>query len=136
MHQVTVSLEESPTRLPTFLIVGAMRSGTTSLARYLGAHPDVFVAPEKEIHFFDRCFDRGVAWYAERFIQAAGAGAIGEATQSYMYDPDAIARMRSVVPSARLLTILRHPTDRAYSHYWLNRAHGLEDRSFEAAIDE
>jgi hypothetical protein len=135
MDPVTAPLDERLTRLPTFLVVGAMRSGTTSLARYLGAHPDVFVAPEKEIHFFDRCFDRGVDWYSERFDRAAGARAIGEATQSYMYDPGAIARMRSVVPSARLLVILRHPTDRAYSHYWLNRAHGLEDRSFEAAID-
>ena len=121
-------------RLPNFLIVGAMRSGTTALARYLGAHPDVFVAPEKEIHFFDRYFDRGVGWYEERFSRAAGEIAIGEATQSYMYDPLAIGRMHSVVPSSRLIVILRHPTDRAYSHYWLNRARGLERLSFEEAI--
>ena len=43
--------------LPTFLIVGAMRSGTTSLVRYLGAHPDVYVAPQKEVHFFDLHFE-------------------------------------------------------------------------------
>ena len=84
--------EHTP-RLPNFLIVGAMRSGTTALARYLGAHPDVFVAPEKEIHFFDRYYDRGIGWYEDRFSRDESEIAIGEATQSYMYDPLAIERM-------------------------------------------
>jgi hypothetical protein len=136
MDPVTDSSDEHAVQLPNFLVVGAMRSGTTSLARYLGSHPDVFVAPEKEIHFFDRYFDRGVDWYGAQFARAGHADAVGEATQSYMYDSAAIARMKSTVPSARLLAILRHPTDRAYSHYWLNRARGLESLSFEAAIEE
>ena len=123
-------------RLPSFLIVGAMRSGTTSLARYLGAHPDVFVPAEKEIHFFDRYFDRGVGWYEGRFSRASNEIALGEATQSYMYDPCAVKRMEALLPSSRLIAILRHPTDRAYSHYWLNRARGLEPLSFEDAIGQ
>jgi hypothetical protein len=47
-------------RLPNFLIVGAARSGTTSLARYLGGHSDAFVPQEKELRFFDDNFGRGL----------------------------------------------------------------------------
>jgi hypothetical protein len=111
-----------------------MRSGTTALARYLGAHPDVFVPPEKELHFFDRNFERGVDWYASKFARARGEHAIGEATQTYMYDPRSVRRLSQVVPDARLIAILRDPVDRAYSHYWLNRARGLELLSFADAL--
>lgn len=123
-------------RLPDFVIVGAMRCGTTALARYLGAHPDIFMAPEKEVHFFDRHFEEGTDWYARRFARARSeiAIAIGEATQTYMYDSIAVDRMADVVPEAKLIAILREPIDRAYSHYWLNRARGLEPLSFPEAI--
>ena len=123
-----------PRTLPNFLIVGAMRSGTTSLARYLGAHPEVFIAARKEIHFFDLHFDRGLAWYAHHFARAGGKRAVGEATPSYMYSERAVARMARVVPQARLITILRDPVDRAYSHYWLNRQGGRETLPFADAI--
>ncbi len=52
--------------LPNFVVIGAMRSGSTSLYKYLQAHPDVFM-PRKEIHFFDRKWDRGLSWYHTRF---------------------------------------------------------------------
>jgi hypothetical protein len=121
-------------RLPTFLIVGAMRSGTTSLARYLGAHPDVYMAPEKEVHFFDRHFDRGLDWYGTRFAEAGSLVALGEATQVYMYDPLSMERIADVLPEARLIAILRDPIQRAYSHYRLNRALGIEPLSFGRAL--
>lgn len=122
------------TPLPTFLIVGAMRSGTTSLARYLGAHPGVYMAPEKEVHFFDRHFDRGLEWYASRFPGADTQMAIGEATQVYMYDPLSVGRIVDVLPHAKLIAILRDPAERAYSHYRLNRSLGTEDLSFREAL--
>jgi hypothetical protein len=120
-------------RLPDFLIVGAKRAGTTALTRYLDAHPDVFMAKPKELHFFDVDHRRGLDWYRERF---AGAGALrtGEATPVYMYDPGTIARMRESVPDVRLIAVLRNPVDRAYSHYWMRRAKGLEPLRFEDAI--
>jgi hypothetical protein len=120
--------------LPTFLIVGAMRSGTTSLARSIGAHPDVFMVPTKELHFFDSHFDRGIDWYESHFADAGAAGAIGEATPRYMYLEPAAARMASVVPEAKLVVILRDPVDRAYSHYWMNRARAFETLSFADAL--
>jgi hypothetical protein len=58
---------ETSGRLPDFLIVGAMKAGTTSLARWLRAHPQVFMTGTKELHFFDTYWPRGVEWYAEQF---------------------------------------------------------------------
>lgn len=119
--------------LPTFLIVGAAKAGTTALAAYLGAHPQVFMSEEKELHFFDEHYSRGVAWYAEQFGPARGEIAVGEATPTYLFDERAIERMASVVPEAKLIAILRNPIDRAYSHYWWMRA--LWERlSFEEAV--
>ena len=100
-------------RLPAFLIVGAMRSGTTSLARYLASHPDVLFAPQKEVHFFDRNFHRGVAWYASQFAGDPTLRLAGEATPSYMYDELAVERMSHTVPHAKLIAVLRDPTERA-----------------------
>lgn len=120
--------------LPTFLVIGAMRSGTTSLAHALRAHPEVFVPRQKELHFFDWNWERGVAWYRERLAPGAGRAAVGEATPMYMYYPDALDRMAETVPDARLIAILRNPVDRAYSHYWFNRSLRIEDRPFAEAL--
>src|SRR5688572_14326389 len=114
-------------RLPDFLIVGAMRSGTTSLHKYLQAHPDVFVASGKEVHFFDRRYGRGLDWYRSRFAGVTTERVVGEATPAYMYDENAIARIAHDLPDARLIVVLRNPVDRAYSHYWRNRSRGREN---------
>ena len=100
-----------PRILPNFLIVGAAKSGTSSLWHYLRAHPDVFVPSQKEIYFFDRdpVFKRGIDWYASLFAEAGSKKAIGEATPTYMASPEAPERMASIVPNARLVAILRNP---------------------------
>lgn len=119
--------------LPNFCIVGAMRSGTTSLARYLGAHPDVFMAPRKEVRYFDRYFDRGLEWYRSQFREAGSERAIGEATP-YMRYRASIERMAAALPDLRLIAILRNPVDRAYSHYWMRQAQGHETSEFPEAV--
>lgn len=121
-------------RLPNFLVIGAMRSGTTTLARLLEAHPEVFVPPEKEIHYFDQNFEKPVEWYRAWFGAADGLPAVGEATPTYMYERDAPKRMAEVVPGARLVAILRNPIDRAYSHYWHERNLRRETLSFQEAL--
>jgi Sulfotransferase domain len=121
-------------RLPTFLVIGAMRSGTTTLARSLGGHPEVFIPPEKEIHYFDQNFDKPIDWYRGWFEAADGLPAVGEATATYMYERDAPERMAGVVPDARLVAILRNPIDRAYSHYWHERNLRRETLSFREAL--
>lgn len=120
--------------LPRFLIVGAMRCGTTALARMTGAHPNVFIPPAKELHFFDHRWARGVEWYERQFAAAMHEGVVGEATPGYLYCGTCSERIAEVLPTVRLIAILRNPVDRAYSHYWHNRRRGIEPRSFEEAL--
>lgn len=120
--------------LPDFVIVGAARAGSTALHDYLSAHPEVYLPPRKELHFFDNNFDRGVDWYRHHFREATDEVAVGEASPSYMYRPETLDRLASVLPDARLVAILRHPVDRAYSHYWMNRGQGRERLGFGEAL--
>lgn len=121
--------------LPTYLIVGVPRAGTTSLAAYLAGHPDILMAPSKELHFFNARYDRGVDWYGAQFTGKRDAVQRGEATPGYLFDHNAVRLMARTVPDAKLIVMLREPVDRAYSHFWLNRWRGIESLSFEAALD-
>jgi hypothetical protein len=128
-----------PGRLPNYVIVGAMKSGTTSLAEYLGAHPQAYTVPQKELYFFERndLWDQGVEWYAEQFAGAAQEIAVGEASPSYMYFRKSAGRMAEAIPDAKLIAILRDPVQRALSHYMHWRFHmAREDRSFAQAIED
>lgn len=120
-------------RLPTFLVIGAMKSATTSLTHYLDAHPDVYCLQD-ELHFFSRYYDQGLDWYREQFAGATTERAVGESSPPYMYLPHIPALMARDVPDARLVAILRHPVDRAYSHYWHNRTRGMEPLEFAEAV--
>jgi hypothetical protein len=120
--------------LPHFLIVGAPRSGTSALNRYLSEHPDVFTPPRKELHFFDRNFHRGLDWYRDHFSGVPSDRIMGESTPAYMGHPRAIERIAATIPEAKLIAILRDPVERAYSHYWWKRARGVESLSFQDAI--
>lgn len=126
--------EKTTGRLPTFLIIGAARSGTTSLTRYLDAHPQVYMCQPKEPRFFDKHYDRGLDWYRSLFSHATTETELGEATPTYMYNEQAIPRLAEAIPNARLVAILRNPVDRAYSNYWLLRSLKRESMSFAEAI--
>ncbi len=122
-------------RLPDFVIIGAMRAGSTSLARYVGAHPGVSMPSRKELHFFDWQWDRGIEWYRARFRDATPGTIAGEATPIYMVYREAMERLASAIPEARLLVVLRDPVARAYSHYWYNRMLGFEPLGFREALE-
>lgn len=123
-------------RLPTFLIVGAPRCGTTSLARYLGAHPDVFMAPTKEVHYFDAVTDPGLGWYAARFSGVTSELAIGEATPNYLAVEGAAERIAAALPDVAAIAILRDPVERAYSAYRHSRSIGRERRGLRTALED
>ena len=112
-----------------------MRSGSTSLYKYLQVHPQVWM-PRKEIHFFDRRWDNGLDWYRDRFDGWSGQPAVGEATPTYLAETEALDRMATTIPEARLVAILRDPVDRAYSHYWMEHVRGRDDRTFADAAGD
>jgi hypothetical protein len=120
--------------LPTFLVIGAQKSATTSVIHYLGGHPDAYTLRD-EVHFFDQNYDRGIDWYRQRFAGGEEARAVGESTPEYMYFEEVPARMARHLPAARLVAILRNPVDRAYSHYWHNRTRSMEPLGFEEALE-
>ncbi|MCI0333760.1 MAG: sulfotransferase domain-containing protein [Planctomycetes bacterium] len=127
-------------QLPTAVIVGAQKAGTTQLYAYLTTHPRCFKAAEKEVDFFSKHAERSIEWYRSRFplrrIVAALQGQVLEASPSYLPVPEALHRMKSVLPEARVIVLLRDPVSRAFSHYQHYRARHLEARSFAAAVDD
>lgn len=116
--------------LPTWLGIGAMKAGTTSLHALMKAHPGVAVPPHrKEVMFFDHQFHKGLEWYAEQFANA-GPGAPGEITPNYLFDPEVPARVAEALPGVRLIVQLRNPVKRAHSQY----KHFVRERNYQAGF--
>lgn len=111
-----------------------MRSGSTSLYRYLGAHQDVYLAP-KELGFFTEHFEQGLDWYREQFAGRSEA-VVGEATADYLARPSAMRRIVTTLPDVKLIASLRDPVARAFSHHGLLSTRGVDKRSFAEAIDD
>lgn len=130
----TAQAETPQPPLPGALVLGAPKAGTTTLARWLEAHPGAHLAPEKEVSYFDLHHRRGEAWYRSRFA-GARPGQVGvEATPAYLYVPAALDRAAALLPDARLVVLLREPADRVWSHYWYFRMLGIETRRFERVL--
>jgi len=126
-------------RLPDFIIGGAPRSGTTWLYQLLDRHPEIFMAkpltPEPKYFLVDHLYEKGLAFYADRWFAAAGAAAhVGEKSTDYLESPPAAARMARDLPGVKLVFILREPADRAYSNYLWTRMNGLETEEFRTAL--
>jgi hypothetical protein len=117
--------------LPNFLIPGAEKAGTTSLKNYLFEHPEIFIV-DKEIHFFDQNWDKGIEWYEEKFSNYNGEKVIGEKTPGYMYTD--VEHIKSVLPDVKFIFCLRNPIERAYSQYWHDVRKGREKMPFNKAI--
>jgi hypothetical protein len=130
--------------LPNFLVVGAEKAGTTWLYERLRRHPDIYMPLTKEIHFFsdrnsnlehhDHFTRHGLTWYKHFFQDHEGESAVGEVTPMYLCDEKAPERIRELLPDVRIIACLRHPVDRAYSHYWMARGKNHTDLSFEEVV--
>jgi hypothetical protein len=129
-------------RLPNFLIIGAMKAGTTSLYHYLRPHPQVFMPKIKELDFFatEGNWGRGFSWYAKQFREArSSAGALGEASTVYTKHPHHQGipeRIAAHLPDVRLIYVVRDPIERIRSHYQHLVAVGLERKSVDRAVLE
>jgi hypothetical protein len=125
---------EARGRLPDFLLIGAMKSGTTTLWRHLASHPEIFMATPKEPQFFSRehAYSRGLDWYCSLFAAAAASQRCGEASACYARWPEfggVPERIAAHVPQARLVYLIREPVARCYSHY----AHEMEERALRGS---
>ncbi len=144
-------MSSRPTLLPTFIVVGAAKSGTTALYHWLNQHPRVFMSPVKEPHFFsglqptfsgpgDDRFNQPLvtSWeeYCRLFEGADAFSVRGEASPSYLdlYEPS-IVRMQETLSDVKILMLLRHPTTRAFSEYVHLVRDGRENLSFRQALD-
>lgn len=141
--------------MPDFLVIGAAKSGTTSLYHYLDQHPDIFMAPVKEPNFFafegkevnfqgpgddapycinDKSITR-LDEYRSLFSGAEDAKTIGEASYSSLYVPQAVERINHHLPHAKLIAILRDPAERAHSNFTMLVQQGREPLSdFSTAL--
>ncbi len=122
-------------RGPDFIIIGAQKSGTTSLHRYLTEHPRIAPATEKQLDFFSHeAFHRGPDWYLSRFADRESNILSGEASPYYMLHPHAPRRVFEFDPGVKLIAVLRNPVDRTYSHYQHQVRNWREPLSFEEAL--
>jgi Sulfotransferase domain len=125
--------------LPSALIIGAQRSGTTSLFNYLVRHPDVLPPLGKEVHYFDLHYARGLEWYRGCFPyrrQLRGRSITLDASPYYLAHPLAPERAARLLPHVKLIALLRNPVDRALSHYQHEARYGWEPLSFAEAIEQ
>jgi len=119
--------------LPNAIIIGAMRSGTTSLHRWLTMQPEIRGGANKEVHYFDVNWHRGTAWYRSKFSMRKHAVQL-EATPYYIFHPEIPRRLAATIPHCKLIVLLRNPVDRAYSHYRHSVRNGHEQLGFRDAI--
>lgn len=139
--------------LPTFIIAGAGKSGSTSMWHYLETHPEVCMARIKEPKFFTQAigcdrggsdggpsrsgtFDKGFEWYSNLFCDTTGKKAFGEATMMYWFSKDSPTLIHKYIPDVKLIFILRNPVDRMYSQYWQERKAGQPHGLFEKMVSE
>ncbi len=121
--------------LPSIVIIGVQRGGTTSLFRYLGAHHQIVAPLSKELNYLSLHYGNGVGWYRGHFPRLPEGTQTLEASPLYLVDPRVPARAAAELPSTRFIALLRNPVERAYSHYLHNLEHGFEPLPFVDALE-
>ena len=127
--------------LPNFLIIGAMKSGTTTLYHALKCHPDIFMAEVKEPQFFsdEKKIELSMSWYESLFKNATNQKAVGEASTNYSKYPlfkHVPESIKLHIPDAKLIYIIRNPIDRIYSQFTHNYYIGRVDNDLNRVITQ
>lgn len=123
---------------PSFLIIGAQKAGTSSLFHYLSQHPNINLPSNKELHFFDLNYEKGIDWYESLFPGRTllQRQLTGEASPYYLFHPLVASRVHLHYPHIKLIVLLRNPVDRAYSHFQMERSRCTEpEPSFIKAVE-
>ena len=124
-----------PRPLPHFLVIGTQKGGTTTLHHLLSRHPGIFLPEVKEVHYFSQHFHQSRQWYADHYQLAKPGQVRGDITPFYMFHKAVPERIRSVLPNARLIVLLRDPVERVLSQYFHARRHGYEQLDLIPALE-
>lgn len=127
--------------LPHFVIIGAMKSATSSLYEQLSGQPGIFMCTPKEPNFFsdDDHYSNGISWYSSLFAEADESSLLGEASTHYTKlptHPMTVQRLKEHLPEARFIYVMRHPVNRLISHYIHEWSTGVYHCGIEEAIDK
>ena len=141
--------------IPNFVLIGAPKSGSTSLFHYLKQHPEVYMSPLKDPRFFafegqapqfdgpsdDTIHNNRIVWeldkYQAQFQGVKNEKAVGEASVRYFEEPRSAENMHRFNPTMKLMLLLRNPIERAWSHYCWKKTAGVEPApSFAAALQD
>lgn len=120
-----------------FLVVGTMKSGTSTLSDYLKIHPEIGI-PENEVHFFDLHFDKGLEWYRDVLLSSAtqNARVFGEKTPFYAWSDTIASQIQQLNSGVKLIWLFRDPVERLISHFRHNQRSGLEPRKIQLALEQ
>jgi hypothetical protein len=134
---------------PDFLVIGANKAGTTSLHEYLGQHPDIYTTPVKEPTFFcldgqpvpDEAHMKDVAInsperYRALFNDVTHEKMTGESSTAYLANPGVTAKIKAWNPDMKIVAVLRHPVERAFSNWMMYVRWGRETVSFTRCVNE
>ncbi|MEO1042771.1 MAG: sulfotransferase domain-containing protein [Pseudomonadota bacterium] len=128
-------LSERP--LPNFLVIGSQKAGTTSLFSWLCQHPDIMAPVSKELGYLEtpRKAQKGADGYRLFFRPITDGQITGEATPSYIFFPDTAETAFNICPDIKVVALLRHPKDRAISHYFHSKRMGAEHEEMMRAFE-
>lgn len=133
--------ESTDLNLPDFIIIGAMKSATSSLHKQLIEQPGIFMCTPKEPNFFSDAdqYSKGIDWYSGLFANAPEGNLLGEASTHYTKlptHPKTIERLKKHLPNARFVYVMRHPVDRLISHYIHEWSTGIYHCDINKALDK
>jgi adenylate kinase family enzyme len=130
-------------KIPNFLIVGTMKSGTSTLADYLAKNVDIHI-PKKEVHYFnnDKNYNKGLSWYHDKLTEGIAKEQdlnnliIGEKTPTYSYQANCVDRIKETIPEVKLIWIFRNPVKRSFSNYVHAVIKGSEYLPFDECVSK
>ena len=130
---------ESFQHWPNFIVIGPGKAGTSWLFQVFNAHPEICTSSAKETIFFDEEYDRGLKWYSKFFKSCCCEDrphAVGEISNTYIFSPVVPERIHRQFPEMKLISTLRNPIERAFSHYLFERRNAGVSGTFEEAIKQ
>jgi hypothetical protein len=132
--------------MPHFIMIGAQKSGTSSMFSYLKQHPQILRPIFKEPYFFDRHYHRGLSWYGSNFPaqrtidrrndRTGRPHLTFEATATYIFDEKVPTRIAHDLTTRKFILLLRNPVERVISAYWHARRMGIEPRSLAQTVKD